>query len=114
PAGREEIVDAREGHTFPEVGQMVEGVARMDELWRLAAVLVREEARLDPLHGVASTARDVEHRRRDVDADDTSALRCRGRGEQARAAAQIDERRVRSEAVQAQEIERALDVERRL
>ena len=80
-------MDAGESNALPEVGQVMQSIPRVDELGRVAFVLVREEAGLDPVDCTTPTARDLEHGRRRVDTDDPTGLG-RGRcGEQAGAAA---------------------------
>src|SRR5439155_16760831 len=109
-AGREQIGEAGEGDALPEVGEVMQRVARVDELWRIALVLVREEAGLDPLHGVALPASYLEHGRRRIDTDDAPRLGGGGHGEQAGAAADVDEHRVGPEPV-AEQSERGFEIE---
>ena len=95
PAGPEHPPDPAEGDGLPEVRKVVQGVARVHEVRRLAAVLVGQESALDDLERRRPSAgllpEPAEHDRRRVDGDDPSADLGRGEGELAGARAEIDD-----------------------
>ena len=106
----EEGRDAFEGDRLPEVGQVMQGIARVDEVRRLALVLVAEEAGPDALQVRDSTclrprARRGDHGRGDVDCDDARRFGGGGEGEGAGCGAEVDERAVGAETVLAQKSE---------
>ena len=88
----------------------MERVARVDEAGTAALMLVREEAGLDRLEAAAAAC-DLEHRRRRVDGDDAAGDGRRRSGEQARARAEVDERRATVQAELAEQRHVVGDVE---
>jgi hypothetical protein len=87
---------APERYRLPEVGDLMKRVARIHEIGRLACVLVRKEPRLHRLEiaqiqplNFPTQAR--QHRGRNVDGNDSTAIWGCGQRESAGPSAQIDE-----------------------
>src|SRR5258707_85115 len=106
-AGFHERRNTIEGESFPEVRQVVQGVARIDEIGAVTLVLVAQKAALHTLDVRDAQLRSVltqrgEHHRRDVHRYHTAAERGGSQREGTCARAEVDERMRRVEAERAQ------------
>jgi hypothetical protein len=109
-ARAEERCHPLERDRLPEVWKLVQGVACVDHVRRLAPVLVGEEPAVDHGHVVepevlAASAERHGHRGRDVHGDDLAAQGCDRRSEGAGACTEIDDRRARAQAPAAERVD---------
>src|SRR5437762_11458437 len=89
--GRRARRNSHQRDRLPEVRKVMEHVPRVDEIRRLALVLVREEAGMNDLDVSEARPHGGDHRRRYIDGHDaTRNSRSRGR-EDAGAGAKIDD-----------------------
>ncbi len=118
-AGPEERGHPVQRDGLPEVGQMMEGVAREDHVGRFVEMLVGQEAAIDDRHVVEAQVLDVRtdrccHRGRDIHRNDVTADERGGERERARPRAEVDDDRVGSETVASKRIDVLTGIEPRL